>query len=152
MSDFMTMAEYDANETREDYLKRMRAEGFVTVEPKADELQIDIDTEEQLELFWKQYAVLKREYNGTTIVRNTPSRNGLPGRHIIIRMDWDLEPWERIAWQAALGSDPMRELLSSIRLTCGDIKPTLLIERPGYDESTEEEDVNAHVDDLMDTF
>lgn len=31
--------------------------------------------------------------------------------------------------EAALGSDPMRELLSSIRLMRGDVHPTLFVEK-----------------------
>lgn len=35
---------------------------------------------------------------------------------------------QRIAWQAALGSDPVRELLSAIRHYKGDPHPTLFVE------------------------
>ena len=120
--------DYDANECREEYIADMKAKGYRVVYPAPDELQIDIDTEEHFQLFERQFESLKREYGDIYFILN-PSRNGLPGQHATITMPFALSNAERIAWQAALGSDPFRELMSLFRLKRGDSSPTIFIEK-----------------------
>lgn len=120
---------YDINEAREIFIARVESEGFRVVLPADNELQIDIDTEQH-------YATLLRSLE--SVARNVdtlgwgieahPSKSGLPRQHITISLPFTVGPFERIAWQAALGSDPMRELLSAIRLMRGDAHPTLFVE------------------------
>jgi hypothetical protein len=123
-------SEYD--ELREDFIKRMEAEGNRIVLPKDNELQVDIDSDEQYAVFQKSLACLKRNESQSDDIRveEHPSRSGLPRRHITVTMPFDLEPWERIAFQAALGSDPIRELVSIFRLMRNDSHPTLFVEAP----------------------
>lgn len=123
--------EYDVNERREDFMARMVAEGFVIVLPKPNELQIDIDTDEQFDNFIRASESLAMNWWLETpcVVETHPSKSGLPSRHITITLPFDVDPWQRIALQASLGSDPMRELLSSIRLMKGDVAPTLFVEQ-----------------------
>lgn len=124
---------YSINEAREDYIARMRAEGFEPSLPGPGELQIDIDSEDQHEVFARSFDILRREccihHRVTLHAVETPSRSGLPSRHIRIQLPFEVDTWQRIAWQAALGSDPVRELLSCWRAKRGDEHPTLLIER-----------------------
>jgi hypothetical protein len=123
-------SEYD--ELREDFIKRMEAEGNRIVLPQSNELQVDIDSDEQYAVFQKSLACLKRNETESDDIKveEHPSRSGLPRRHITITMPFDLEPWERIAFQAALGSDPIRELVSIYRLMRNDRHPTLFVEAP----------------------
>ena len=120
----------DANELREQFIARMKEQGLTVVLPKDDELQIDIDCDAQYELFQRMYTRLRKEFSEVELVSATISKGGLPGRHIVVKLPFELEtPMERIAFQAALGSDPMRELLSIFRVYNGDSHPTLLVEK-----------------------
>lgn len=125
----MRRDEYDLNESRRDFITRMELEGNRIVLPADNELQIDIDSEEDYLRFLQACAVLERNEVEHKIIRITESRSGYPKRHIIIEWPTLLDPWKRIALQAALGSDHIRELLSSIRLMRGDEHPTLLVEK-----------------------
>jgi len=102
-------------------------EGLTVVFPKANELLIDIDNEHSFMLFMKQMDILKR-YVGATGDTITPSRHGLPGRHIVVTLDHDIDETERILLQACLGSDRVRELLGYVQMKNGDAHPTLFLE------------------------
>lgn len=127
------MADKDyVNEEREDFIARMLEEGKKVVFPAANELFIDIDSADQLAAFQHLFGILKNQACelqwGADIVYDKPSSSGVPNRHIIISMDHDMTDLERIAWQAALGSDPVRELLSLIRHLRGSTNPTMFVE------------------------
>lgn len=124
--------EYDVNERREDFMARMIAQGYAIVLPKPNELQIDIDTDEQFAIFERASESMARNWwldSGMYSIEINPSKSGLPSRHVTITLPFDVTPWQRVALQASLGSDPMRELLSSIRLMKGDVAPTLFVEQ-----------------------
>lgn len=120
--------DYDINQARDDYLRDMRNKGKVIVVPSATELQIDIDSEEHYAAFQRAIACIERNEVFEFEVTEKPSSSGLPHRHITVHLNFEVEPWQRIALQAALGSDPMRELMSSVRMLKGDIYPTLFVE------------------------
>ncbi len=122
------MEDYDINEAREDFIKRMQDDGYAIVLPESNELQIDIDTEEHYEAFLAAVEILERNNVFSFSVEEHESRSGYPCRHITITLPFDVTPWQRIAMQSAMGSDPARELLSSLRLLKGDAHPTLLVE------------------------
>jgi len=119
---------YDPNQKREEYIALMEEQGYMIVLPAPDELQVDMDTEEHYSLFRKQMKSLILKYPDIS-VDTYPSRNGLPGRHAVIKMPFVMTDAERIAWQAALGSDPFREIMSLFRLRNGDVNPTLFVEK-----------------------
>lgn len=120
--------EYDPNEDREEYIKRMMVEGYRVVLPEPNEVFIDIDTEDDYQLFLDQFKLILRDI-GVVNKREHTSRNGLPGRHITLTMAFAMTDVERIALQSVLGSDPKRELLSMVRLIRGDKHPTLFVEK-----------------------
>jgi hypothetical protein len=60
---------------------------------------------------------------------DTPSRGGLPKRHITVYLGRAISSLERLALQAMLGSDRIRELLGFVRLQRGELHPTLFFER-----------------------
>lgn len=123
---------YDINEARAVYIARMLAEGNKILYPEDNELLIDIDSEDHYNTFLNSFHILAREcfeeYGQTLTWSEKESRSGYPRKHIYIRLPFEVDVWQRIAWQAALGSDPVRELLSSIRALRGDEHPTLLVE------------------------
>lgn len=125
----MRKEDYDLNEARADYIARMEAEGNTVVYPASNELQLDIDSEEDYLRWMATREVLDRNKISYEVVSEKPSRSGLPKRHIIIELPSAIDPWQRIAMQAAFGSDHIRELLSCIRLMRGDDHPTLLVEK-----------------------
>lgn len=102
-------------------------EGKEVVLPKPNQLFIDIDSEAGFALFMDQMERLRQfEFAYMTV---TPSASGFPNRHIVVDLDRDVSDIERIAFQAAMGSDPIRELLGLIRVSHGDPHPTLFLER-----------------------
>lgn len=141
----------DPNETREAFITRIAAEGYIPTYLAPDELFLDIDNEQHLAVFERSWEILLRNFQnlGLGVVpetdpmdditpgmqdisyRKTPSRSG-KGWHIRIRMPFNMSDDERIAWQASLGSDPVRELLSCIRFRVGDVKPTMLVETKDF--------------------
>ena len=80
-------------------------------EAKDNELFVDLDTERQFEVFKFQIKLLKKHFY-FKIADITPSKQGLPHRHVVIELAHPLPLLARIALQACLGSDPTRELLS----------------------------------------
>lgn len=71
-------------------------------------LLIDIDTPLQL----RQYERIMNKFSGSfgmTERERWKSKDG--GTHIVVDVDCHLQPVERIALQACLGSDPVREML-----------------------------------------
>jgi|SRR6185312_8516346 len=104
--------------------------GRVVVKPRARELFLDIDSAEAWEFFLERVAKLREHVPLTYVVRPSPS--GKPGRqHVVVTLERAVSPIERIALQAVLGSDLMRELLSYIRYARNDEAPTLFFETKG---------------------
>jgi hypothetical protein len=133
MSD-QPISSYDPNETRLDYIKRMEAEGNRIVLPADDELLIDLDSQEHIDAFKKSWPIFERDVllhvGIAPTYTSAPSRSGPPRTHVTVKLPFEIvTPEERIAWQAALGSDPVRELLSMLRDMRGDEHPTLFVEK-----------------------
>jgi NDP-sugar pyrophosphorylase family protein len=119
-------------ESRQQYMARMVKDGFDILVPDTHELFIDIDTEENYQRFLVGIARLQQEFDeplGKVEYTEKPSKSGLPKRHVIVSLPFDVTPAERIAYQAVLGSDLVREVLSLFRLRWGDPVPTLLAEK-----------------------
>ena len=105
------------------YTEFMQTQGYKIVLPAANELQIDIDTVEMQERFNESVGVFF-QYITPEDVKETPSESGLPCKHITIKLPFDVTVWQRLALQAALGSDNIREILSCIQHLNGDPTPT----------------------------
>ena len=121
---------YDINEAREAYIMRVELAGKTVVLPANNQLQIDIDSDEHYAAFVRSAEVVLRNWSDACEIEieDHPSSSGLPCRHITLTLPFAVNPWQRIALQAALGSDPVRELLSATRMLRGDIHPTLFVE------------------------
>lgn len=83
--------------------------------PDSYQLFIDIDSE----LAWKRFLVLYDRFDKILGLHTrsswSPSKSGLPKRHVIVYLSEQYDLPTRIAFQAILGSDPMRELISMKR-------------------------------------
>jgi len=117
------------SESRQDYEERMHKEGYTSRRPDGEELFIDIDTEEQEKNFYIMFNRLKEEFPEAHISFNKPSSGGHPHRHIIVQMPFSMNDFQRIAFQACLQSDPIKELLSMFRSYAGDPCPVLFMEK-----------------------
>lgn len=114
-------------DTSEEYERSLVGSGYRVDTPLANELFIDIDSPDQLEKFNTAVhsAVRNIEDFGDWEFHVTPSSSG--GKynlHIRIKLPFEVTDWQRIALQAAFGSDTMREFLSCCRLLFGDPNPS----------------------------
>lgn len=128
-TDLRTNTLYDFDSLKnEKAFEKAQQENLDIVFPKDNELQIDIDNEHSYILFLNQLTILAK-YLQLLNVEEHPSKGGSPGRHITVRLGKSFTPLERLALQAMLGSDRIRELLGFIRLYRGEQHPTLFFER-----------------------
>jgi len=122
--------EYDPNGNPNSRVAEERAEreDLSVVYPKPNELFVDIDNEHSYQLFIKQMDIM-RKYVGATAMSVSPSKSGLPKRHIIVTLTKNVTEIERVALQAMIGSDRVRELLGYIQAKNNDPHPTLFLEK-----------------------
>ena len=122
--------------------------GCVVVFPEPNQLQIDIDTQEDLEYFRKRFKEFSKLWgsHGISLKKKASrSKSGAGHYHIYISLfTYDLDgiddsldfiskplvltETERILYQFALGSDKIRETLNTMRLITGVKMPTRLFE------------------------
>lgn len=101
------------------------AQGFTVKIPTNTELFVDVDSDESLSRFMSTISLIDDVNRWVT----TPSKSGLPHRHIVVTLNRTVTHLERIALQAILGSDNRREAHSMIRLNNGDLHPTVFFEK-----------------------
>lgn len=88
--------------------------GYVSVKPKRNEVQVDVDDFPQFILRWKRLEAILRKRWGLKDLVMRPSRS--PGNwHATVTLGRNVTVREQIALAACLGSDPMRELICLIR-------------------------------------
>jgi hypothetical protein len=120
----------DGHRRLADALEIAKYKGCEVVHPKPNELFIDLDSAEQIKNFNVCIAILEKA-ESFQIIRRETSPSGDPNKqHVVIRMGRDVTDEERILLQACLASDPLREMLSLMRLRRGDEAPTILFEKP----------------------
>jgi len=102
--------------------------GLQVVLPTNHQLFIDIDGEEAYAVFVKNYPQFCHWYEVTEKVE-TPSKSGLPKKHIYITLKEKVTDNERLVLQAFLGSDLVREFLGMMRINANDSHVTLFLEK-----------------------
>lgn len=106
-------------------------EGFEIIYPKDNQLFLDLDSEYAFKFFLNQWRVffpwVKKQFLNEPTYEITTSKSG--NRHVIVNLPFQVRDEERIAWQATLGSDLMKELFSIMATWTDDPFPTLLFER-----------------------
>ena len=128
-TDLRTDVPYDFKSLNEENRDAKAKEGNLDIVfPKSNELQIDIDNEHSYQVFKNQIVIL-RKYISVTNIEEHESKGGLPGRHITVTLFKDVTMIERLALQAMLGSDRIRELLGYIRYDRKEPRPTCFFER-----------------------
>lgn len=105
---------YDPSAARLQQVENLKAEGYNIILPASNELQIDIDTYDGYQRFLTSFDILVRYFEEAKYVEKA-SKSGLPHRHIVVTLPFEVSEAERIAFQAALGSDHKREILGAIR-------------------------------------
>ena len=90
--------------------------GQRAVYPGPRELFLDLDSDDSLARAWELLTVLNRNGYGAECVTVHPSKSGEPHRHMTVSLYREVTPIERIALQAICGSDPVREVLSLLRV------------------------------------
>ena len=102
--------------------------GMDVVFPAANQLQIDIDSDEAYDRYLRVRPLLERHLSDIEIEEH-PSRSGGENRHITLTLSRNVTDIERILLQACLGSDPVREFLGYIQVLEGDPHPVLFLEK-----------------------
>lgn len=97
-------------------------------EPLPHELQLDIDDAEAFARFNACWPLFTRIEPHATF-HTTRSKSGI-GYHIRVSLFNEIDDRTRVAYQAALGSDPKRELFNLRRLNAGITPVFLLAETP----------------------
>jgi hypothetical protein len=115
--------------TREAAIAAAKAQGCIVVEPQPNQLFIDLDCAD--DATWFENAINRIAHRSPLEYVVRPSPSGAPGRqHAVVTFkDLTFTPFERIAFQAALGSDRARELNSICDVLDGDPLPTIFFER-----------------------
>jgi hypothetical protein len=127
----------DLNLSSAEGIKIAEANGMIASFPLPHQLFLDIDDEAGYKMFLSHKTYLL-EHFGMKNFHVRPSKSGLPKRHIIVNLNRDLTPTERIALQACLGSDRKREILSLVRVGRNDPHATLFFDRdPDFMKSLE---------------
>ena len=125
MSEFLIAGGNTSAQAREWAAK----EGLDVKVPSPNELFIDIDDEKGMYHFNENWPLMADIFGGILRAEITPSRRKPEGKHIVATLPRNVTPIERIALQAALGSDPRREAHSLRRYFAGDPLPTLFFEK-----------------------
>ena len=119
--------EYSEQEARKEFLEKKKQEGFAIRVPDENEILLDIDSPAQYRVYEDQLIRLMRRDAGIT---TEEWESTTPGhKHISVRMPFTLNDYQRIAYQAVLGSDLRREILSLMRTESGDVMPNCLFEK-----------------------
>ena len=94
----------------------------VVVYPEPNQLQIDIDSDEEFEKYKNRLEIIQFKIPELEIedIVVTPSKSGLPHRHITITIKGkEFSTLERIVYQLMFGSHYMRESLNALRYVSG---------------------------------
>lgn len=92
--------------------------------PGPRDLFVDIDNDADFDFLRERVKDMLKLGVMIRVVSDGPSKSGLPHRHVYLIADRDLSDPERIALQACLGSDRVREFLSLMRLWAGGVGTT----------------------------
>lgn len=105
-------------------LRRLAKErGCEMVEPADDELLIDLDGKHEMH---KRLYALIEEHFGVLKKQRWTSASGEGSHYRLTVNRRDLSPVERLLLQALLGSDPVREFFSLLRIRRGHECPSVL--------------------------
>lgn len=125
------------SEVREDAELKAKRLGLDLVKPGPSEVFVDLDSAVDLQICGIRFALLRKLWPAAS-VRFTDSSSGLPGRkhaYVTIPELAPLGEHERIALQAALNSDPFREMLAIYHGRAGYKHTSVFFELPAPSEA-----------------
>lgn len=108
--------------------EKAKAKNLEVVYPGPRELQIDIDRPEDYAVWQAHREIFDQHFKILKVVETPSEEKG--HLHLTVTIGRCLNPFERIALQAVLGSDRKRELLGLVMYMIGrEHKPTLFLEK-----------------------
>jgi hypothetical protein len=90
-------------------------------------IQIDIDSKELPETFHRLLGILEERTGSWIDYSVSTSKSG--NKHVILTLPNSMDVYDRIAWQAIFGSDPIREAVHLVSVMHGERNPILLFQR-----------------------
>ena len=99
----------------------------------ADDNTLMLDYDQRLydctlpEQFYDTLGILEQALHEAQFFTVHESKGG--NTHALVRLTIPMDIYERIAWQAAFGSDPKREALHLLSVSRGELNPILLFMR-----------------------
>lgn len=116
----------NAEEAKEALAAKGTYPNHEVVVASSDEIMLDYDTKNVPEVFLNVLQVMQtqRFRNGKTTYSLFQSKGG--NCHVVVKLPEPIADVERIAWQAAFGSDPIREALSLVSVSRNVKSPVLL--------------------------
>lgn len=112
-------------------VNQAQIEGLEVVYPKDNQLQIDIDNQHSYSLLQNMLCIVNK-FIGPSNYEEKPSKSGNPHKfHVTLTFEDHVKftGIERLALQAMLGSDRVRELLGYVQEKNGDPHPVLFLEK-----------------------
>lgn len=110
-------------------LKRAKSKGWRIVEPKPNELQIDLDGARALRQYGMQFSIIRKAGLAKGWMEYIRSSKKSGHVHVIIRLPKKIDNRERVLLQAILGSDIKREAFNYVRVVKRNKYPIVLFER-----------------------
>lgn len=114
----------------EDNLKWAEDNGLVNIFPEDNQLLLDFDNSVDYDYFEQEGVDILRQFWGVKKIETKPSASGKLGHlHVRVTLAKNITQMERLALQAALGSDRKRELLGIAMTNAGDPHPTFFSQK-----------------------
>ncbi len=129
-SDVSHVINGDHKEAAEAYLVAKGYTDWQVVLPDDYTLMLDYDDQPEgvapflSEEFFQTLSILEQIPGQSATYKASVSKGG--NTHVLVHLNLPLSITERIAWQAAFGSDPKREALHLLSVALGDKNPILL--------------------------
>lgn len=114
-----------------DVFEKARQRGMTCLIPEPNQLFIDIDSEEDFKVFELGMEIFLDRLNYVAKevpVFINPSSSGLPHRHIVVDLPFEIDDAKRLLLQTVLGSDRKRELVGFLELYNGIEHPVTFFE------------------------
>ncbi len=111
-------------------IERAKRDGMRVVEPKRNEIQVDLDGAKAIHLYARQYMFLARE--GITKgwrERMTVSKSGGNHMHVTITTPHNMDDITRCAYASVLGDDPKRAAFNLARVIKRTKYPIVFFEK-----------------------
>lgn len=125
------------SDIREDAKVKANRLGLDLVLPGPDEIFVDLDSPAESQIFNSRFDLFRELWPDAT-VRFTVSVSGNTHAYVKSRSLPPMTDSERIALQAALGSDPFREMLAIWHARAGYQYTSVFFEKPGQMPAPEE--------------